>query len=117
MFPYTDFKPDQAGLVNGWDPSMNQVPPPSGYNPPPNSINGPPQTTVISSTMSPHGNTLTDPIYSYAGTDINGFDYQQQPPFYQNQNQYYTPANNTSPFGTYVIHDDIYQNKNSSSLS
>ena len=114
MFPYTDFKPDQAGLVNGWDPSMN--PPPSGYNPPPNSINGPPQTTVISSTMSPHGNTLTDPIYSYAGTDINGFDYQQQPPFYQNQNQYYTPANNTSPTvnggggGSNFIHDNNYHN-------
>ena len=98
MYPYTDFKNEQPGNGNGWDPSMNQGPP-AGYNPP---VNGPSQTTTISSTMpSPH--QMADPSYSYPGTEINGFEYhqpqqqQQQHQFYQHPNQYYPPANDTPP--------------------
>merc|ERR1719412_2480223 len=48
--------------------------------------------------MPPHQNTMpADPVYSYPGTDINGFGYnQQQHPFYH-ANQYYPPTSNTSP--------------------
>lgn len=114
MFPYTDFKNEQPGLGNGWDPAMNQGPP-AGYIPPSNTVSGSPQTTVISSSMPPHQSTIpADPIYSYPGTDINGFGYnQQQQPFYH-ANQYYPPANNTSPTinggGNSFIHDDTYHN-------
>jgi hypothetical protein len=114
MFPYTEFKNEQPGLGNGWDPSISQTPP-AGYIPPPNILSGPPQTTTISSTMSPNQNTqLGEPIYSYSGTEMNGFNYQQQP-YYQQQNQYYPPTNNASPpinggGGNSYIHDATYQN-------
>ena len=126
MYPYTDFKDEHPGLNNGWDPSMNQHPP-SGYIPPSNPTNGPPQNTVISTAMPPHQNTsITDPTYSYPGTgsEMNGFDYnqQQQPqqPYYNNTNQYYhqqPQTNNTSPTmngsnggNNYIHHEGTYQN-------
>ena len=96
MFPYTDFKSEQPGLGNGWDPTMSQVPP-AGYIPPSNTVSVSPQTTAISSSIPPHQNKyfLTDNDY-YGGEDVqetNGFEPATLPAegnqYFLTQNDYY----------------------------